>query len=90
MYIKPHRLTLGEYLRQWLDGYVKTNCSPRTLDGYQSIVNRHLIPNLGGILLTQLHPQEVQHYCSRALTGGRTDGKGGLSPRTVLHIHRVL
>lgn len=90
VYIKPRRLTLGEYLHQWLGGYVKTNCSPRTLDSYQSIVDRHLIPNLGGILLTQLHPQEVQQYYSCALTGGRTDGKGGLSPRTVLHIHRVL
>ena len=88
--IRSQRLTLGEYLYQWLDGYVKTNCSPRTLDSYQSIVDRHLIPNLGGIPLTQLHPQEVQQYYSRALTGGRIDGKGGLSPRTVLHIHRIL
>lgn len=88
--IRPQRLTLGEYLHQWLDGYVKTNCSSRTLDSYQLIVDCHLIPNLGGILLTQLHPQEVQQYYSRALTGGRTDGRGGLCPRAVLHIHRVL
>ncbi len=89
-YVKPQRLTLGEYLYRWLVGYVQTNCSTRTLDSYQSIVNRHLIPNLGSRILTQLHPQEVQQYYSRALTEGRTDGKGGLSARTVLHIHRVL
>jgi len=89
-YIKPQRLRLGEYLQLWLDGYVKTNCSPRTLDGYQSIVNRHLTPNLGRIPLTQIHPQQIQQYYSRALAEGRTDGKGGLSARTVLHIHRVL
>ncbi len=88
--IRPQRLTLGEYLYQWLDGYVKTTCSPRTLDGYQSIVSRHLVPHLGSILLTQLHPQEVQQYYSHALAEGRIDGRGGLSPRTVLHIHRVL
>jgi len=90
VYIKPRRLTLGEYLHQWLEGYVKTNCTPRTLDSYQSIVARHLIPNLGGILLTQLRPQEIQQYYARALDRGRADGKGGLSPVTVLHIHRVL
>lgn len=90
VYIKTRRLTLGKFLYLWLDGYVRTNCSPRTLDSYQSIVNRHLIPNLGSLLLTQLHPQEIQQYYARALTEGRTDGKGGLSAVTVLHIHRVL
>jgi len=60
------------------------------LDGYETIVNRHLSPNLGHIPLTQLEPSTIQQYYSRALTEGRADGKGGLSPRTVLHIHRVL
>jgi len=83
-------LSLGEYLQHWLNDYVKTNCSTRTLDGYQSIVNRHLTPNLGHIPLTQLQPQHIQKYYAYALTDGRIDGKGELSPRTVLHIHRVL
>ena len=90
-YIKPKkRITLGEWLSEWLNGYVKTNCSPRTLDSYQSIVNRHLIPNLGHLPLTQLQPQHIQEYYARALTAGRVDGKGALSARSVLHIHRVL
>jgi len=89
-YIKPKHLSLAEYLQRWLDGYVKTNCSPRTLDSYQSIVNRHLIPNLGHLPLTQLQPQHIQEYYARALTAGRVDGKGALSARSVLHIHRVL
>jgi len=60
------------------------------LDGYQSIISRHLIPNLGRIPLTQLQPQHIQKYYAHALTDGRIDGKGELSARTVLHIHRVL
>jgi integrase len=89
-YIKPKRLCLAEYLQHWLDGYVKTNCSPRTLDSYQSIVSRHLIPNLGHLPLTQIQPQHIQEYYARSLAGGRVDGKGALSARSVLHIHRVL
>ena len=89
-YVKPRRLILAEYLRQWLDGYAKTNCSPRTVDGYQSIVSCHLIPNLGHIPLAHIQPQHVQQYYARALAEGRADGKGALSSRTVLHIHRVL
>jgi site-specific recombinase XerD len=90
IYIKPQTLTLSEYLQQWLDGYVKTNCSLRTLDGYQSIVNRHLISNLGHIYLARLQAGQIQQYYDHALMKGRANGKGGLSAQTVLHINRVL
>jgi len=82
-YIKPKRITLGEWLGDWLSGYVKTNCSLRTLDGYQSIVRRHLIPSLGIIPLAHVQPQHIQR-CYGVLL------ETGLSGRTVLHIHRVL
>ena len=87
-FIKPKRITLGEWLDDWLSGYVKTNCSSRTLDGYQSIVRRHLIPNLGMIPLAQVQPQHIQR-CYGALLETGVSGQG-LSARTVLHIHRVL
>jgi len=44
IYTPPGRLTVGDHLHNWLEGYVKTNCSQRTLDGYQSIIETHLIP----------------------------------------------
>jgi integrase len=88
--IRPQRLTLAEYLHQWLDGYVETNCSTRTLDGYHTIVRCHLIPSLGMVPLAQLQPQHIQQYYAQALSDGRADGKGALSARSVLHIHRVL
>ena len=50
----------------------------------------HLAPNLGHIPLTQLQPQHIQQYYAHALAEGRVDKKGGLSARTVLHIHRIL
>ena len=87
-FIKPKRITLGEWLDDWLSGYVKTNCSSRTLDGYQSIVRRHLIPNLGMIPLAQVQPQHIQR-CYGALLETGVSGQG-LSARAVLHIHRVL
>jgi len=90
VHIKPQRLKLADYLRDWLNGYVKTNCSQRTLDSYETIINRHLTSNLGHVTLTQLEPSAIQQYYSQTLAAGRVDGKGGLSPRTVLHIHRVL
>ena len=76
------RLTVTDHLHQWLEGYVKTKCSQRTLDGYTSIIERHLIPALGNILLKHLHQQAIQAYYGKALEK--------LSARTVHHHHRVL
>jgi len=82
VYTPPGRLTVAEHFQQWLDGYVKTNCSQRTMDGYQSIIEHHLIPAFGNIQLKNLHPQMIQAYYSRACET--------LSVRTVYHQHRVL
>jgi len=89
-HVKPIKMTVGQFLNQWLEDYVAINTAPKTAEGYRVIVNRHLIPNLGAILLTQLQPSHLQGYYTRALSHGRVDGKGGLSARTVLHIHRVI
>jgi integrase len=76
------KLTIAEHLRQWFDGYVKTNCCQRTQDSYQSIINTHLLPFLGHIQLKQLNPQTIQAYY------GKTCEK--LCTRTVQHHHRML
>lgn len=89
-YVKPSRLTLGQWLEQWCQSYVSTNCSLRTADSYQSEVRNHLTPALGRIPLTQLQPQHLQNYYGQAIVGGRADGRGGLSARTVRYHHRIL
>ncbi len=60
------RLTLGEHLRNWLAGYVRSSCSPRTIDSYESIAEGHIIPHLGHYQLKQLHPQAIQEYYTEA------------------------
>jgi integrase len=90
MYIKPAKLTVGEMLRRWLTEYVSMHDSPRTLESYAEVVNRHLIPALGATYLTELNPQNVQSYYAKALNSGRLDGRGGLSARSVLYHHRIL
>ncbi len=82
IYTPPGRLTLAEHLHNWLTGYVKTNCSLRTLDAVQSIVEHHLIPALGNIQLKHLHPQAIQAYYGKACEK--------LSARSVHYHHRIL
>jgi integrase len=82
IYTPPGRLTVAEHLHNWLEGYVKTNCSIRTFDAIQSIAEHHLIPTLGNVQLKQLHPQAIQAYYSKACEN--------LSSRSVHYHHRIL
>jgi len=83
VYVPPGKLTLADLLNQWLQGYVTTNCSIRTQDTIQSIVDHHLIPALGHIQLRQLQPPAIQAYYSQAL-------QKPLSARSVHYHHRLL
>jgi integrase len=80
--IPAGRLTVAEHLRDWVEGYAKTRCSPRTIEGYQSIIDRHLVPALGHLQLKDLQPPIIQRYYGQACSR--------VSARTVHHHHRVL
>jgi len=89
-YVKPTKLTVGEYLEQWLQSYVATHATPKTQARYEGIVKAHLIPAFGSLPLTALQPQRIQDYYSQAFKSGRKDGNGGLSAQTVRYHHMVL
>lgn len=89
-FVKPEKLTVADYLEQWLKDYAYPNLSPRTAEGYAGIVKGHLIPAFGKVHLAELRPDMIQRYYSDKLSTGRYDGKGGLSARTVRHHHMCL
>ncbi len=88
--VPPGKITLAKFLERWLEDYARPNVSPKTFLQYSDFVHRQLIPAIGAVPLAKLRPQHIQGYYSHALQRGRADGKGGLSPKTVLHIHRLL
>ena len=85
IFVKPGKSTCTDYLKQWLKDYAYTNLSPKTAEGYESIIYRHLIPVLGVIPLAQLRPEMIQRYIGDKLTHGRANGQSGLSSSTVRH-----
>lgn len=89
-FMKPGKTTVAEFLQRWLEDYVKPNLAPRTVEGYEHIIRRHLVPGLGSVILTQLKPEHLQRYYAEKLSGGRLNGAGGLSPKTVRHHHVTL
>lgn len=89
--MKPNRkTTVAQFLERWLNDYAWALLSPKTAEGYQDIVQRHLIPNLGKIPLTELSPKRIQEFYTKSLSNGRLHGKGKLSPSSVLRYHQCL
>jgi hypothetical protein len=88
--LEPNKATVATFLARWLD-HIKTQVTPKSHERYAGIVNQNLIPALGAVRLNKLKPIQISTAYSAALDGGRRDGKGGgLAPRTVGHMHRVL
>src|SRR5277367_2838463 len=88
-YLEPSKTTLAEFLERWLEA-IKSRVSPRTHERYCEIARKNIVPALGGALLSKLRPDQISRSYTKALESGRRDGSGGLSPRTVHHMHRVL
>jgi Phage integrase, N-terminal SAM-like domain len=64
--------------------------SPRTRERYEQIATKNICSLIGGKALSKLQAIDIREAYAKALESGRCDGKGGLSPRTVHHMHRVL
>lgn len=62
--IEPTKMTTGEWLQRWIDVYVKNSKKKRlrTIETYESVVRRHLIPAFDKIPLQQLSAGHIQHY----------------------------
>jgi integrase len=88
-FTEPSKVTVQEFLARWL-AYIETQVQPRTLSFYADQV-ANLTPALGRVTLSKLKPEHISDAYSAALAGGRRDGKpGGLSARSVYHMHCAL
>jgi integrase len=88
-YVAPDKTTVAQFLERWLK-HIKPNVSPRTHERYSDLLIKNLVPVLGGKILSKLQAIEISEAYAKLIESGRRDGKGGLAPRTVHHVHRVL
>lgn len=69
-FIPPDRITVGEYLTDWLENVVRPMKEPGTYAGYASTLHKHVIPEIGTIPLQKLNSQQVQALWARLYTLG--------------------
>ena len=84
-YIKPTKLTVAEWIHQWMELYVEGKRSPTTIEGYKNQVEKYIIPALGNIYLQDLTPAMVQKWVNQLRQSSPRTGKP-LSPKTIRNI----
>jgi integrase len=95
-YIEPERMTVGEWLDIWLDGYI-ANLKDATERSYRDSVRLHIKPRLGAVPLQKLKAHTVQGFYNELSKSGRILQKGqkkdtpaGLSAKSVRIHHAIL
>lgn len=76
--VSPARMSLADFLNDWLRDFAKPNLKPTTYEGYESILKSGVIPAIGKVRLDQLTRNTIQNYAAAKLATG-------CSPRTVKH-----
>ena len=75
------RLTLAAWVEVWARSIV--HLKPSTLSGYESLLNRYILPGFGSVALARIEPVDVREWVA-ALT------ERGLSPARVRQAYQLL
>lgn len=93
--VQPDRtksdMAFGEWIDFWYNQYAKITLRPTTQSEYESLIYKHIIPEIGEIQLDKLTQNDLQQFYLRLKTKGRlirTEIYGvGLSDRMVRACH---
>lgn len=75
--------SFSDYLASWLSSYAKASVKPSTYEGYQTNINKHIIPSLGNTPLNRINGPMLDNLYQQLL-------KSGLSNNSVKSVQRTL
>jgi integrase len=89
-FVEPSKVTLGAFLAdQWLPT-IRTAIRPNTWTTYRIYAETHVIPALGKVPLQAVSAIHLNQLYADLAAHGRRDGRGGLAPKSIRHVHVLL
>ncbi|MBR1566257.1 MAG: tyrosine-type recombinase/integrase, partial [Oscillospiraceae bacterium] len=87
--------TVEKWVRTWYELYSKPNIREKTQAYYETFINRHIIPILGGIKLEKLTGRDIQRMYNDVRAHGRIrtaqkDSNPGMSASYVRGLHMMM
>lgn len=90
-FVDTNKITFGQWLYNWLNVTIKATVKDTTWLIYKNLIEKHITPELGGVRLQLLRTRDIQKLYNKKMKSGRCDGKeGGLSSKTIKHMHQVI
>lgn len=91
-YVNSSESLLKDYLKMWLEDYVKDEKSDGTYTRYKDIIRLHIIPVLGCKKLNELKVIDIEKFIKelKKKRVGSKENKKPLSPTTIQSIYGVL
>ena len=87
-YIDHNRVTVTEYLDDWIDSHAM-EIKPRTLLDYRACIRLYVTPRIGHLPIQAIRPSTITKLYRDLLASGGRDGHP-LAVATVTHLHAVL
>jgi integrase len=79
-------LTLREFVEvYWVPYEERKGMKPSTRRGYACALEKHILPEVGGLKLADITPMHIE-----TLINSKLDGKSALSPKTALNLLRLV
>ena len=89
-YVAPTKVSVRDYLKkEWLPA-IRSTVRPTTYYSYVQHVEFHILPHIGSLQLANLSGASINALYATLAESGKRDGKKGLSPLSVRHVHAVL
>lgn len=82
-YVEPSKTLFMEYLQEWLQNK-QTRVRESTLETYSWLINKHIVPALGNVQLSNLTPMMIQQLYNDLTNEGK------LSSENIQKIHTLI
>ena len=90
-HVDPNKITVAEFVRSRIDHWEASgNITTRTAERYRQLAKNQIAPHIGAMALQKLRPLHIEEWHAILRTSGHARSKGGVSPRTIGHAHRLL
>jgi integrase len=88
-HVKRNRRSVEDFLNEWHTA-VRSALRPTTWVNYRDYLDAYVIPVIGQTALQDLTALRLNLLYAHLLERGRVRSKGGLAPKTVQNVHRML
>lgn len=77
------RITVAEFVKIWESGYAQQKLTQRTIEAYTDILDRNILPYIGGLKLSSITVDHIRQIIDRVTDAGK-------APATIKKVYVVL